>query len=630
MYHFYDVVINDNTGVPLSGVIIRIYTTSGVLVPLFADEAGTTPIEAVSGIPDAAVTDGDGNYDFYIADGKYDMRFFVGDALLKVLQNVQMIVASSAADLASSASGKGSDLVYTKRLSLGADAANRTQRSKDADRFDLRDMAGLDLSGNNDMASLLQKAVDYAAADGAALHVPYGVIAVNSSVQIPDGFTMFGSGRSARGPSTRFLFTSLLPGFVCGDGVDPYEEGFLFRDIVTSRNQPAAVTTGTWTSVDAAADFVMNGAAQLDLEHVLFLNSARGVNMQGGPSIGRLNVTDSGGQVFVYGVNIELAADVCRFSNVHWWPYWADTKPVNDFSCANADHFYIKRCDSPMFSNITSIAARSGFRFANNSSGTSTNVVVNNSALDYSTTNVWFDSTADGAYAFFNNTTMQANNSSGNLANINGVTPRRNVRMDGTNCALGMSETALGGASGSAVEVKGTSNEATFSGFTFVKQYGESGGTEPCFLADAGSRVFLPERIRNDNPGLGALGGGAGRVDGVWLPYTPSVTPQSGSLTSVTIVDAKYIRRGTKVSGRVTLTFTDAGTATGYIRISAPVSIDNTFTSPSVNISTSQPLIAVSILDSPGFMQLTKVGGGNTAVTNETVTVEFDYEAANG
>lgn len=99
MYHFYDVVINDSTGVPLSGVIIRIYTKAGVLVPLFADEAGTTPIEAVSGISDAAVTDGDGNYDFYIADGKYDMRFFQGDAVLKVLNNIQMVEAASDLDV---------------------------------------------------------------------------------------------------------------------------------------------------------------------------------------------------------------------------------------------------------------------------------------------------------------------------------------------------------------------------------------------------------------------------------------------------------------------------------------------------------------------------------------------------
>lgn len=124
MYHFYDVVINDNTGVPLSGVIIRLYTSAGILVPLFADEAGTTPIEAVSGIPDAAVTDGDGNYDFYVSDGKYDLRFFVGDALLKVMPNIQMVVAASDLDVQGKAqanaigvSGSANDMgLYTSPI----------------------------------------------------------------------------------------------------------------------------------------------------------------------------------------------------------------------------------------------------------------------------------------------------------------------------------------------------------------------------------------------------------------------------------------------------------------------------------------------------------------------------------
>lgn len=116
MYHFYDVVINDNTGVPLTGVIIRLYTSAGVLVPLFADEAGTTPIEAVSGIANAAVTDGDGNYDFYVADGKYDIRFFIGDALLKVLQNIQMVVAASDLDVQGKAQADA--------VGIAGDAAN--------------------------------------------------------------------------------------------------------------------------------------------------------------------------------------------------------------------------------------------------------------------------------------------------------------------------------------------------------------------------------------------------------------------------------------------------------------------------------------------------------------------------
>lgn len=90
MYHFYDVVINDKTGVPLGGVIVRVYDDAGSIVPLYADENGAVPIEAVSGLANAAVTDDAGNYNFYVSDGTYDIQFFVGDAVLYVLPNILM------------------------------------------------------------------------------------------------------------------------------------------------------------------------------------------------------------------------------------------------------------------------------------------------------------------------------------------------------------------------------------------------------------------------------------------------------------------------------------------------------------------------------------------------------------
>lgn len=105
MYHFYDVVINDKTGVPLGGVIVRVYDGTGSIIALYADEDGSVPIEAVSGFANAAVTDDAGNFDFYVSDGTYDMRFFVGDAVLKVLPSIQMVQAASISEILSILSG---------------------------------------------------------------------------------------------------------------------------------------------------------------------------------------------------------------------------------------------------------------------------------------------------------------------------------------------------------------------------------------------------------------------------------------------------------------------------------------------------------------------------------------------
>jgi hypothetical protein len=87
MYHFYDTVINDKTGVPLPGVVIRVTDYFGATVSLFADNGGT-PIDVVSGIPNAAVTDNSGMFDFYVDAGVYNLYFYVGDALLKVLRDI--------------------------------------------------------------------------------------------------------------------------------------------------------------------------------------------------------------------------------------------------------------------------------------------------------------------------------------------------------------------------------------------------------------------------------------------------------------------------------------------------------------------------------------------------------------
>lgn len=89
MYHYFDIAVNKSTGVPIPGIIVRAYDQSGAQASLFADVNGT-PIESVSGIADAAVSDDAGNYSFFIGDGVYDLRIFSGDALVMSFSSVTM------------------------------------------------------------------------------------------------------------------------------------------------------------------------------------------------------------------------------------------------------------------------------------------------------------------------------------------------------------------------------------------------------------------------------------------------------------------------------------------------------------------------------------------------------------
>ena len=74
MYKFFDRLSTDD-GKALPGYQVRIMTTEPeVAVDIFADESGT-PIESVSGVANAAITDNGGNYQFFVEPGTYNIVF---------------------------------------------------------------------------------------------------------------------------------------------------------------------------------------------------------------------------------------------------------------------------------------------------------------------------------------------------------------------------------------------------------------------------------------------------------------------------------------------------------------------------------------------------------------------------
>ena len=74
MYKYFN-RLNTDDGKALPGYQVRLMTTEPeVAVDIFADESGT-PIESVSGIPNAALTDNGGNYQFFVEPGTYNIVF---------------------------------------------------------------------------------------------------------------------------------------------------------------------------------------------------------------------------------------------------------------------------------------------------------------------------------------------------------------------------------------------------------------------------------------------------------------------------------------------------------------------------------------------------------------------------
>jgi len=91
------------------------------------------------------------------------------------------------------------------------------------------------------------------------------------------------------------------------------------------------------------------------------------------------------------------------------------------------------------------------------------------------------------------------------------------------------------------------------------------------------TNAALAGSITNDKLSTGASGVAnaqlnttAGNIGGAWLAWTPTVTAETGTFTTASIVGV-YSQIGKTILFKVTLTITTAGTALGAARFTLPV-----------------------------------------------------------
>lgn len=170
MFHYFGVCTNQRGDALKDWQIEVIAVSTGAVVDIYSDE-NSTPIAAVSGITNRAKSDESGNYDFFVDSGDYSINFYneagafqstqrylpmygadnataaagaassAGSAATSAAASASAAAASASsaaaaattaannvglaltADLASSATGKGSDLIYF-REGMGITASN--------------------------------------------------------------------------------------------------------------------------------------------------------------------------------------------------------------------------------------------------------------------------------------------------------------------------------------------------------------------------------------------------------------------------------------------------------------------------------------------------------------------------
>lgn len=86
MFHWSDVVINNRgDALPNWQVECVDYTDGSTVIPIFSDE-NSTPILTVSGVTNRALADENGNYDFFVPNGTYSLRFYNAQGVFQRLR----------------------------------------------------------------------------------------------------------------------------------------------------------------------------------------------------------------------------------------------------------------------------------------------------------------------------------------------------------------------------------------------------------------------------------------------------------------------------------------------------------------------------------------------------------------
>lgn len=125
MYKYVNAFTN-RSGDSLPGYFARLYDSTGTEVDIFADNNGT-PISTVSGVANAALSDDNGMFRWYVENGIYDIKFYdANDTFVTSEAGVPMY--DSGAVLVDLASETGGDLVGNQ---LPAGANLRTQTYAD-------------------------------------------------------------------------------------------------------------------------------------------------------------------------------------------------------------------------------------------------------------------------------------------------------------------------------------------------------------------------------------------------------------------------------------------------------------------------------------------------------------------
>lgn len=432
---------------------------------------------------------------------------------------------------------------------------------------DLRDYDGIDFTGSNDCASIIQTAANQAEDSNPIRYEVPGTITMVSPITVKDGTTFSGlvrpGVRTGTDNGSWFYFAHSGKGFTGGYGGSNKARSVTFKGIGTTRYQDLPAPGWTPRPHDYDFDFRVD---DLTLEDVLMLNATKGIRMSGWA---RLILKNVQGQPFDVGLEIEAAYDTCNVDLVRWWPYWSTSDYVKAYMVDNFTSIYSKRNDNPNFTRCFSIWHKYGVRFgafAGNdvpgmTAGATSKAKFLGCDWDNGTTPVYVDPGTDGVTATFTECSLQ-----GRDANFTGQ-PLVHVR--GSNCKIDFIGGNLkeGGVSLVRVADGGTGNVVRMLETTTGRWNIAPGATGDALVASAGNAIYVDGKIAQQVDMT--VGANVFWPDGPFQSYTPTISASSGAITSYT-ASARYKIVNRQIEAYYDILLGVAGSANGDMVVSLP------------------------------------------------------------
>lgn len=451
-------------------------------------------------------------------------------------------------------------------IQSGSGAVTRSVQSKLRDVVNVKDFGAVG-DGVTDDTSAIQAAINFVKSSGItySLYLPEGVYKTTSKLNIDSALRIVGEGCSPyvtntgnRGGGSWLYFAHTGRGIsVDGTGM---LSGIVFENFGTFRDQP--IPAPGW--VPTAHDYdIWVDNADVTLDEITLLNPTKGFKLSN-TQAGRLTIKRLRGQPLQIGIDIDECYDLPQITNVHFWPYWQDNANVHAYTMSNLDAIYLRRVDNPQITNAFTIFARAGVRITQSAAGSVSKLLLANSDFDRGAFGIWVDSTVTSMTA-----TKVVNFS---CFGETGLSGSKAIFIQGSNCSLQLENIGAENHNQNAIRVEGTGNFVSV-GNADLFNWNRSGSGFPAIEAANGNTIQLAQPPRTTGGGGAAVYGtstGTIYADDLWVTYTPTVTTQIGSITTLGSVVALYKRRGALVDVLIDITITTNGTGAGDVRFTLP------------------------------------------------------------